>query len=83
MFHGSDVSKIGLQNKLMGGAVLVGMVLECLQLQLMPGSQALVKCGRKLMRPRQVVKCDWGETFALLLDNLDLQDRKCLLRWLK
>ena len=32
----------------------------------------LVKCGHKLVRPRQVVKYDWGETFAMLLDKPEL-----------
>ena len=34
----------------------------------------LVKCGHKLIKTRQVVKCYWRETFAVLLDKLDLQE---------
>jgi len=41
-------------------------------LQLMPGS-VLVICRHKLIKPRKVVKCDWGESFVALLDKFDLQ----------
>jgi len=58
----------------MGRATLVGGVFKMLAVAADAWLLVLVKCGDELIKPRQVVKCDWGETFAALLDKLDLQE---------
>ena len=39
-----------------------------------PWLSVMVIANQKLIKPRQIVKCSWDETFAVLLDKLDLPE---------